>query len=833
MKIREDSSGAPGSELVTFTNPSSIVVGSNTFTAPSSTTLAANTTYWISVSEGVSSGRAQLEVLGDDSETGLTGWTIGNGRLFRNSEASSWTDGVNSLKLAIRGFVNVGTNTVPLAPNLTATPGNGQVKLIWTSGGDGGSAITSWEFHQGTSSTATAPTTGWTAISGSGAITTSHTITGLTNDTALFFRVRAVNGQGNGAASAEASATPAAVTVPLAPSVLVATPTSATGVQLAWIPGGDGGAPIDRYFYRQSTDGTLDTEIWTELPLSGPATFSYPITGLSNDTLYLFQVRARNSVGNGAPSNVASATPLSVPPAPLSLTATAGNGQVTLAWQSGGNGGAVITSWQYHQDTSTSASPPTTGWTTISGSGADTTSHTITGLSNGTQLFFRVGAVNGQGNGAASAEASATPAAVATVPLAPVGFSANERDSSVILDWVPGGDGGSTILRWEYRYSTDGGNSWDRDWTEIPNSAPGETNARNYTVTDLENGTQYRIEVRAVSSAGPGAASARRRFTPPGWPPAPTSLTATAGNRQVSLAWTPGSHSGWPITIWEYHQATSSSTKGWKWIPNSGPGGKDARSYTVTGLTSGTEYFFRVRAQNVRGPGVASVVASATPPVTKPLAPRRLTATARNGRVTLAWLPGSNGGAVIDRFDYRYSTDGTLDTETWTQIPDSGRRGTNHIRFTVTGLMGSTTYLFEVRAHNSKGDGAASAVASAVTQATKPLAPTLTAYPRNGQVSLTWVSGGEGEAPITEWQYRQTTGHTSSKDRIAWEDWTEIPDSGAATTSHWVTKRADDTALINSTTYLFQVRAVNANGEGDSSHAVYATPGARRRRRGG
>ena len=528
MKIREDNSGLPGSELATLTNPSSIVSGLNTFTAPSGTTLAANTTYWVSVHEGVSSDPASYANVASDNETGLTGWTIGNGRKWRFDEGNSWGDDTsNSLSLAIRG--------------------------------------------------------------------------------------------------------------------------------------------------------------------------------------------------------------------------------------------------------------------------------------------------------------SATPAAV-TVPLAPVGFSANERDSSVILDWVPGGDGGSTILRWEYRYSTDGGNSWDRDWTEIPNSAPGETNARNYTATGLENGTQYRIEVRAVSSAGPGAASARRRFTPPGWPPAPTSLTATAGNRQVSLAWTSGGDSGWPITIWAYHQATSSSTNppttGWKWIPNSGPGGKYARSYTVTGLTAGTEYFFRVRAQNVRGAGAPSVVTSATPPVTKPLAPRRLTATAGNGRVKLAWLPGGNGGAVIDRFDYRYSTDGTLDTETWTQIPDSGRRGTNHIRFTVTGLMGSTTYLFEVRAHNSKGDGAASAVASAVTQATKPLAPTLTADPGNYKVSLTWVSGGEGEAPITEWQYRQTTGHTSSKDRIAWEDWTEIPDSGAATTSHWVTKRADDTALINSTTYLFQVRAVNANGEGDSSHTVYATPGA-------
>ena len=295
------------------------------------------------------------------------------------------------------------------------------------------------------------------------------------------------------------------------------------------------------------------------------------ITGLTPATDYWVIVSSKGQSGKWRYIRTKAAG-TTVPPPPPTLTATPGNTEAELTWMSGGDGGSAITSWQFHQGTSSSATAPTTGWATIAGSGASTTSHTITGLTNNVQLFFRVRAVNGEGNGAASAEKSATPA---PLPAAPIGFSANERDSSVILDWVPGGDGGSTILRWEYRYSTDGGNSWDR-WTEIPNSAPGGTNARNYTVTGLENGTQYRIEVRARNSTGPGPASAQRRFTPPGWPPAPTSLTATAGNRQVSLAWTPGGHSGWPITIWEYHQATSSSTNppttGWKWISGSGPG---------------------------------------------------------------------------------------------------------------------------------------------------------------------------------------------------------------------------------------------------------------------
>ena len=85
MKIFEDSSGLPGSELATLTNPSSIAANSlNTFTAPSGTTLAANTTYWVYVSKGLFSGGAEFRLVASDSETGLTGWTIGNGAKFED-----------------------------------------------------------------------------------------------------------------------------------------------------------------------------------------------------------------------------------------------------------------------------------------------------------------------------------------------------------------------------------------------------------------------------------------------------------------------------------------------------------------------------------------------------------------------------------------------------------------------------------------------------------------------------------------------------------------------------------------------------------------------------
>ena len=103
VKIREDNSGAPGDVLETLTNPTLTQDALNTFTAPSDTTLEASTTYWISVNEGVSSNRISYASTQGDGQTGLTGWSIGNGLNWRSTEARSlsgltqhWREGKRS-----------------------------------------------------------------------------------------------------------------------------------------------------------------------------------------------------------------------------------------------------------------------------------------------------------------------------------------------------------------------------------------------------------------------------------------------------------------------------------------------------------------------------------------------------------------------------------------------------------------------------------------------------------------------------------------------------------------------------------------------------------------
>jgi hypothetical protein len=87
-------------------------------------------------------------------------------------------------------------------------------------------------------------------------------------------------------------------------------------------------------------------------------------------------------------------------------------------------------------------------------------------------------------------------------------------------------------------------------------------------------------------------------------PPAPTGLTATAGNAQVSLTWTASSGA----TSYKVKRSTVSGGPYTVIAPS-----VTATTYTDTGLTNGTTYFYVVSAVNTGGESPNSDQASATP----------------------------------------------------------------------------------------------------------------------------------------------------------------------------------------------------------------------------
>ena len=417
--------------------------------------------------------------------------------------------------------------------------------------------------------------------------------------------------------------------------------------------------------------------------------------------------------------------------------------------------------------------------------------------------------MNGAGAGAASA--SATPA---SPPGAPTGLAAVAGDGQVAgdgrvaLSWTAGSDNGAAITGWQVRWSTDGGATWDQDWTDLTGS---DATTASHGVTGLVNGIAYSLEVRAENDVGAGAGSGIGA-TPAAVPGAPTGLAAMAGDGAVTLSWTTGADHGAAISGWQVRRSTDGGAT-WNpdWTAIAGSAATTA-SHGVTGLTNGTEYTFEVRAENDVGAGAAAR-ATATPKLA-PAAPTGLAAVAGDGRVTLSWTAGADNGAAVTGWQVRWSTDGGATwNPDWTAIAGSAATTASH---TVTGLAAGTAHAFQVRAVNGAVGGAASASASATTSSAAPAAPTgLAASAHDGAVALSWTAGADNGAPISKWQARRGTDGGASWDQA----WTDLAGSAATTTAHTVTGLADDTA------YTFQVRAVNSAGTGAASALItVATP---------
>ena len=199
----------------------------------------------------------------------------------------------------------------------------------------------------------------------------------------------------------------------------------------------------------------------------------------------------------------------------IGFQASSGSGSVRLSWsRPSEDGGSAIIRYEVRYQAVGAA------WSEWENVGAGSRGVTVGNLINGREYVFEVRAVNALGKGGTET-VQATPEQRVTQPPpspggagggllfppeAPAGLSALPGDGTVRLEWSPpAGDGGSPVLRYEYRLKE--GRGEFGEWTSIPDSAPDEVNASGYTVGGLGNGTVYAIELRAVNAAGAGQLS--------------------------------------------------------------------------------------------------------------------------------------------------------------------------------------------------------------------------------------------------------------------------------------------------------------------------------------
>ncbi|MDQ6739827.1 MAG: fibronectin type III domain-containing protein, partial [Actinomycetota bacterium] len=128
-------------------------------------------------------------------------------------------------------------------------------------------------------------------------------------------------------------------TPPAAPTPVTATPGNSQ-VVVAWTPGSNGGQAVTGYTVTPFVGTTAGT------PITTGAVSTTTISGLTNGTLYTFQVTAANAVGTGAAAISPQVKPTGPPGPPTNVVASAGVNQATVTWGAPvNNGGSTVTGY--------------------------------------------------------------------------------------------------------------------------------------------------------------------------------------------------------------------------------------------------------------------------------------------------------------------------------------------------------------------------------------------------------------------------------------------------------------------------------------------------------
>ena len=543
--------------------------------------------------------------------------------------------------------------------------------------------------------------------------------------------------------------------------------------------------------------------------------------------------------------------------APTGVSATSGDGDMTLSWSSlnGASGGYDFRYANY------AAGVFAATWHDVPGTNAqNNTSVTLPfgdpeqhRLTVGTTYYFQVRGKDSEDP--ANAGPASTPASEAqrATPSKLADVAATAGNTTVMLSWTaaPASD---VIINYEIRQSDDEGSNWGA-WSTIASyTTIGSTLSD--TVTGLSNGTTYSFQIRAKNLQGGGPASETVVATPMGPPAAPAELTAQASSTegtQVTLNWTDPSDSN--IDKYQYRKRVSSAAED-AWDPNwtdiplddndttadttdDFPG----TEYTVTDLTEGTEYTFEVRAvdgDRAEGDQAGPESSVTATPTTEETTPAKMTNVqhvvtevdeGKKGKVKFTW--NNPGNSQIDKYQYRYDASGSnpdsWDVD-WTDISPSDGATVSWGPFNIPGSSGPLFY--QLRAVNNDLDESSTtdvnegaSLATAVTvqrlntpgaSPEPPMAPSgLTATPGLQSVTLSWTAPAQA---TRGYQVRKSTDGGASFD-----DWSEK--FGGATTITYTVMN-----LTDGSTYTFELRAVAGTAEepiyGAAAQAEAATPGA-------
>ena len=395
--------------------------------------------------------------------------------------------------------------------------------------------------------------------------TTSYTNTGAKEGTTYYYKVKAANGAGESAYSNVVSGKVVVTPKPAAPVVKIGNSSTSGKPMLTW--NAVSGATSYKVYRATSKSGTYS--------LLGTVTAtSYTNTGAKAGTTYYYKVKAVNSVGESAYSNIVSGKVKSVTPEPSAPVVKIGNsassGKPMLTW----NAVSGATSYKVYRATSKSGTYSLLGTVT-------TTSYTNTGAKAGMTYYYKVKAVNSAGESAYSNVVSGR----ATVTTLTMGHSASSGKPQLTWKAVSG----ATSYK-VYRATSKNG----------AYSVINTTKALTYTNTGAALGTTYYYKVEALNAAGKSmgfSAIVEGKVAPV----LAVGYSSVSGKPQLTWKAVPGA------TEYQVYRSTQQNS-GYSKINTT-----TATSYVNTGAKAGTTYYYRIVA--VKGTAVSdfSNIVSARP----------------------------------------------------------------------------------------------------------------------------------------------------------------------------------------------------------------------------
>lgn len=733
------------------------------WTAPGNTGSSALSDYTIQYSQSstfASGVTTWSHAASTQTSATISGLTAGSTYYFRVAAVTTMAGNYSTSS-------NVTLPRLPSAPqNLSVVQDDQSLNVSWSAPNDnGGSSISAYkvEYKESTGSS-------WTLASSSVA-GTSYQIASLTNGTNYDVRVSASNGFWGTTVSSLTNKPYGQVSNTVSPAIGGANAAGEvlTGSDGTW---NNNGLAVSSTTYQWQTRATL-ADNWSNIPSATAST--YVLTSGDVGKYIRLQVSKTNGFNSSAYvsaySSSTSVIQSGLASTPGNLSANFGNQSIQVSWTLPATNGGTISAIRVEY------SADGDNWTLSQSLSSSATTHTITGLTNGTGYFVRVTAVTAAGNGAyAISGDSVIPATTPTNSGAP-SISGQTSYGSVLTasagSWNSNGRAlGAANYQWQY--STDSGTTW--------NDLTGETSDQLSISGNI--GSLLRIKVTRSNAVGATIAYSTATTAVTAAPATgPQNVTVTPGDQTLSITWQSPANTG-GVSLTDYQVQYSSDAVTWTTVSRTA---SLTTSQQVSGLSNGTSYYVRVRALNglngawafsgnTQSPRGVPLVISA--PTVSGSAQYQQLLTANLGQ----W--NSNGSSITQtNYQWQKSTDGV----TWVDI--SGAT-TNEYR--VAAPVGNRLRL---KVSQSNGVGTTESITTATAQiaAVNAAAPAVVLLDSgDGQFTLRWTSPAHnGGVALTGYSVEYSTDQ---------QNWTSTSALSSAT-------ELTVTGLTNSQNYYARVRA--------------------------